>query len=475
MGRGGVFLILATLTLLSTSAAPTASLAANGKLPAEVMDALDRAGVPESAVGMYVYDLTDDEVVAEVAADKPFNPASVMKLITTYAALDMLGPAFTWKTDVRIDGPIVHGRLNGNLYFEGHGNPNLTLERFWLFLRELRSRGLREIGGNVYLDRSAFAIGVHDPGEFDGEPTRPYNVGADALLLNYKTFLLRFIPDESSGKVDILSEPHLDGFTILNNLALGKGRCDVWPRTPTQNAMTLAFTGVFPSGCGEKARYYSLLEPDAYFATVFRQLWQELGGSISGSVAAGRVPADAVLLASHESPSLAEVVRETNKFSNNVMARHLFLTLGIVRDYPLTNEKARDALQEWLENHDFNFTGLEVDNGSGLSRSSRLSPGELGKVLITAWRSPLMPEFVASLPLVAVDGTMRERLDDSPVAGHAHVKTGYLDDVRAIAGYVRDRYGHTLAIVLFINHERSRFASAAPDRFVEWVYFGAED
>ena len=360
------------------------------------------------------------------------------------------------------------------MYFRGHGDPKLTLERFWLFLRELRNRGVRDIDGNVYLDRSAFAIGSHDPAEFDGEPTRPYNVGADALLLNYKTVRLRFVPDEANRSIEILSEPALPSVRIINNLALGRGHCDYWPRTPTQDANTLAFTGVFPSGCGEKSRYYSLLDPDAYFSAVFRQLWAELGGTLSGSVQAGTVPRDAKLIATHESASLAEVVRETNKFSNNVMARHLFLTLGSEQGYPLTTPKARTVLNEWLTNRSFNFSGLKVDNGSGLSRSSRLSPRQLGNVLIEAWKSPLMPELVASLPLVAVDGTMKKRLDESPVAGQAHVKTGYLEGVRAIAGYVNNGQGQTLSVVFFVNHERSRYAGRALDALLEWVY-GASD
>lgn len=471
-------LALARLLALALAHAvfePIIAYAEEPKLPTEVADVLDSAGVPHSAVGIYVYDLKQDKVVVDVAGDNLFNPASVMKLITTFAALDMLGPAYTWKTDVLIDGPIVDGHLDGNLYFKGHGDPKLSLEQFWMLLRELRTRGLNNIGGNVYLDRSTFAIDRHDPGEFDSEPTRPYNVGADALLLNYKTFLLRFVPDEAAGKVAILAEPQLAGVNIINNLALGKRHCNDWPRTPTHSGTTLAFIGVFPLGCGEKARYYSLLEPDAYFAAVFGQLWTELGGTLAGTVQPGNVPIEASFLATHESASLAEVVRETNKFSNNVMARHLFLSLGIDQGYPLTNDKAQRALTKWLERHRLYFSGLEVDNGSGLSRKSRLSPRQLGEVLVAAWRSPLMPEFVASLPLVAVDGTMRQRLDDSPVAGHAHVKTGYLDDVRAVAGYIKDQRGRDLAVVFFMNHERSRFASVAPDKFIEWVYAGVQD
>jgi D-alanyl-D-alanine carboxypeptidase/D-alanyl-D-alanine-endopeptidase (penicillin-binding protein 4) len=458
-------LILSVSFLLASPLA-----AANTMLPAAVATALERAGVPNSAIGIHVHNLTTDETVLDIGGDTAFNPASVMKLITTYAALEVLGPAFTWRTEAWVDAPVVDGHLAGNLYFAGYGDPNLTLERFWLFLLELRNRGLRHIDGNVYLDRSAFALGKHDPAEFDDEPTRPYNVGADALLLNYKSFRLRFVPNEHAGKVDILAQPDLPNVTIINNLALAPGRCHVWPATPTHNGNTLAFAGVFPSGCGEKSRFYSLLEPDAYFSAVFRDLWDGLGGTLSGSVSSGAVPIDATLLASYQSPPLAEVVRNTNKSSNNVMARHLFLSLGHGRDYPLTTRKARDELTAWLNARHFDFSGLVVDNGSGLSRTSRLTARQLGQILMTAWQSPLMPELVASLPLVAVDGTMKRRLDESPVAGQAHIKTGYLDGVRAIAGYVNDSQGQTLSVVFMVNHERARHAAAALDALVEWAH-----
>lgn len=469
--RGQYPLTISAVLLLSACASLTATTA----VPAPVSRALERAGVPHEAVGIVVYNLSNDETIAEVAADTAFNPASTMKLITTYAALDILGPAFTWQTQAWIDGPLEDGYLDGNLYFRGSGDPALTLERFWLFLRELRARGLRDVGGNVYLDRSAFAYGDYDPALFDGEPMRPYNVGADALLLNYKTVLLRFIPDAEQGTVSIAAEPALPGMDIINNLALGYADCDVWPRTPTQSANTLAFTGVFPAGCGQKSRRYSLLEPDEYFSAVFTQLWSELGGSLAGSVKAGAVPDEASVLATHESVSLAEAVQQTNKFSNNVMARHLFLTLGTSEGYPLTPAKARRALNKWMASHDFGSAGLIVDNGAGLSRAARLTPQQLASVLVDAWHSPLMPELVSSLPLVAVDGTMRNRLETSSVAGRAHVKTGYLDEVRAIAGYVNNARGQTLVVVCFINHAYAQDAGPALDALLDWAYHAPDD
>jgi serine-type D-Ala-D-Ala carboxypeptidase/endopeptidase (penicillin-binding protein 4) len=444
-------------------------------LPEPVTEALAQAGVPRNAVGVYVYDLTRGRPVLEVAPDLALNPASVIKLVTTFAALDVLGPAYTWKTEVWLDAPVNESRLEGNLYIKGYGDPKLTLEAMWLLLRDVRSRGIGEIAGNVVLDRSHFAPAGHDPALFDNEPTRPYNVGPDALLLNYNAFRLRFIPDDQKRSVAIIAEPPLPQVSVVNHLILAPGFCEIWPEKPEISGTTLTFRGVFPSSCGEKVKHFTLLAPRDYFGSVFRQLWSELGGKLAGAISDGVVPPGAKLLAAYESPPLSELVRDINKFSLNVMARHVYLTLGSFEGPPLDPEKSDRALREWLASRKLSFPELVMDNGSGLSRNVRISARHLGELLIAAWKSPLMPEFVSSLPLVAVDGTMRKRMPGSPVAGQAHIKTGYLDGVRSIAGYTRDASGRALAVAFLINHPSARYAYDAQDALLEWLYGYSEE
>ncbi len=442
------------------------------RLPESMAEALAQAGVSESDVGVYVHDLASDREVLSFGADRALNPASTMKLLTTFAALELLGPAYTWKTEAWLDGTLDGDRLNGNLVLKGYGDPKFSMESLWLFLRDLRNRGMRDITGDLLLDRSFFAIDPHDPALFDNEPSRPYNVGADALLINYKSFRLQFVPDERKQTVGIFSEPALPQTLVVNNLRLGPGICDVWPERPGIYENTLTFSGVYPSGCGEKFRYFSLLSPNDYAATLFRQFWQQVGGNWSGSVHDAELPAMAKLFATWESPQLSEQVRNVNKFSVNVMARQIFLTLGARENPPATLEKSQRALREWLERRSLSFPELVVENGAGLSRSDRISPRHLGHLLIAAYRSPLMPEFMASLPLTAIDGTMKKRLGNSAVAGQAHVKTGYIEGVRALAGYTLDARGRMLAVALIINHVRARDTQAVQDALLEWVYAG---
>ncbi len=444
--------------------------------PATLRAALLAAGIPIESVGIYVQEIGASRPLLAWNADTPLNPASTMKLVTTLAALERLGPAYSWRTEVYADGPLRGDVLEGNLVLKGAGDPQLTLERFWLLLKDLRERGVREIGGDLIVDRSLFATEESDPGRFDNEPTRPYNVLPDALLVNYKSVRLRFIPQEDSGTVQIIVMPPLPQITIVNQLALGKGNCDFWPDRPqaAPEQARLVFTGVFPRGCGEKENSFSLLSPNQYLHALFVHLWRELGGTFSGNVREATVPASALLLASWQSPPVSEVIRAINKYSNNVMARHVFLTLGLIADAPpATTAKATSAVRAWLRAGDIDATGLVLENGSGLSRNERISARTLARILQRGWENPLMPEYLASLPIPGVDGTLKRRLGDSHAAGQGHVKSGYLDGVRAIAGYLHDRRGRWLIVVAMLNHPNAVTAQPFMDALLNWVWADA--
>ena len=450
---------------------------AHAQLPAPLAQALQAAGVPESAVGLYVQEVGAAKPLLALNAERGFNPASTMKLVTTYAALELLGPAFTWSTELYAGGPVQDGVLAGDLIVKGYGDPQLTLEEFWLMLRSLRARGVRDIRGDLVLDRSYFAAEAADPASFDNEPTRPYNTLPDALLVNFKAVRLSFVPDAQSRSVAILPEPDHPQISIVNNLVLDQAACGDWVEriraeaSGDDNAARLAIGGAYSAQCGEKERSYSLLGQRPYFGGLFRQLWKELGGSLQGEVRDGTPPAQARLLLGHASPPLAEVVRSINKFSNNVMARQLYLTLGAQQSAPpATTAKAEQAIRAWLAGKGLDMRELVLENGAGLSRIERISARGMGELLVAAYASPVMPELISSLPLIAVDGTLKRRLKDSAIAGRAHIKGGTLAGVRAIAGYLLARSGRMTVVVCLVNHARAAEARAFQDALLQWAY-----
>ena len=457
--------------LLTTLSAAHAT--SSNALPASLASALAQTGIPASEIGLYVKNLSQNREVLSYGADRALNPASAMKLVTTFAALELLGPAYKWKTEAWIDGRADGDHLVGNLILKGYGDPKFDLESVWLFLRDLRHRGIRTIDGDVVLDRSYFAIDAHDPALFDNEPARPYNVGADALLINAKSFRLQFVPNEARQSVDIFSEPPLPQILVVNKLTLTQGDCDSWPEKPAISDNVMTFTGAFPVQCGEKFRYFSLLSPNDYAQALIRQLWAQVGGTWTGRAREAALPGGARLFATWESPPLADIIRETNKQSVNVMARQIFLTLGAIDGAPGSLEKSRTVLNRWLDRRGLSFPELTIENGAGLSRGDRISARHLAQLLSAAYGSPLMSEFVSSLSITGVDGTMKKRLGTSPASGRSHVKTGYIEGVRAIAGYALDMNGDTMAVVLIVNHPDARATQAVQDTLLEWLHAGA--
>jgi len=443
------------------------------ELPLSMSNALRQARIPLRNVGVFVQAVDVNQPLLSHNALAAFSPASVMKLLTTDAALELLGPTYSWKTQAYIDGSLSNGVLNGDLSIKGSGDPKLVMENFWLFLRQIRAKGVREIHGNLVLDRSVFEETIYDPAQFDGDPQKPYNVGPDALLLNYKTLTLHFMPDAAGNQVNVSVDPPLAGYTITPPKLSQDSVCGDWKgklQADVEAAATV-FNGAYPVACGEQIWYLNPYRMSAtqYFAAVFRQMWTELGGSLSGQVVAATVAPSARLLAEWQSPVVPEVIRDINKYSNNVMARQLLLTIGAQSGAGNVAGGAH-AIAGWLAAKGIATDDVLIDNGAGLSRSERLAPTTLGQLLLAAYHSAVMPEFIASLPLVGYDGTMRHRLRGEPVAGQAHIKTGSLDEVRSVAGYVQAASGKMYVVVCLINHANAAAGQQAQDALLQWVF-----
>ncbi|MDP1653818.1 MAG: D-alanyl-D-alanine carboxypeptidase/D-alanyl-D-alanine-endopeptidase [Rhodocyclaceae bacterium] len=442
---------------------------ASEQLPSGVMQALKAAGIPSQAVGVVAQPIGSDKPALRHRGEASMNPASLMKLVTTFGALEILGPAHVWQTEALVEALPENGVLAGDLYLRGSGDPKLTYDRLWLLLRELRGRGLREIRGDLVLDRTAFAPTEHDPAAFDGKVLRPYNVGPDALLFNFATLHLRLVPPgETGATVRVLAEPLPAGFEVINRLqATDAKHCGEWRERLEARLLPgqVVLSGPFPRVCGEKPWHLAGLPNAVLLHGVFTRLWRELGGEFGGQVRERPAPAKAVVLAASESPALGELVRDINKFSNNVMARQVFLKLGAGE-----TAAADNAIRAWLAKKGLHFSELVLDNGSGLSRRERISADNLARLLAAAWASPVMPELVSSLPIAAIDGTVKKKFNGNGVAGQAHLKTGSLEGVRGIAGFLLDRAGRRHLVVFMVNHPNAAQAQPAFDALLEWLW-----
>ncbi|MFI4952428.1 MAG: D-alanyl-D-alanine carboxypeptidase/D-alanyl-D-alanine-endopeptidase, partial [Burkholderiales bacterium] len=369
-----------------------------------------------------------------------------------------------------------------DLVLKGYGDPKITLEQFQELIARLRATGLTRITGDLVVDRSYFAPAPHDPAAFDNEPLRPYNVGPDALLVNFKSVRFVFAPNAAGDAVEIRTEPALANVAVRGVPRLVAGECGDW-KTGLQaqfddrgDSADVRFDGDYATACGEREWFVALLDGPHYVLGAFTRMWADAGGSFDGMVREGSVPPGAKPIAILQSPPLYDAVRDINKLSNNVMARQLFLTLATTsRPPPATAANAVRAIDRWLARHSLRFPELVLDNGSGLSRRARISARSMARLLIAADASDVRDEYVSSLAVAATDGTVRKRFLADEVADQAFLKTGTLDGVRAIAGYVFDPAGRRFVVVCFVNHRNAARAQAPLDLLVQWVYDHGHD
>lgn len=425
-------------------------------LPLPVQSALNYRAVPDDALSIYVEEVESGDVVLSWNADEPRNPASVEKMVTTLVALDILGPSYRWKTEVSFLGSVTDGVLNGDIAIKGYGDPYLVTEKFWQLLREIRSAGINEINGNLLIDDSYFDVGDYDPAAFDREPLRAYNVAPNALLTNFKVVRYYFEPDAAAG-VQVRFDPALTNLDIVNRLKVSNGSCRGYQRgitiTPNEDVSQITFSGRFPNGCEVYAMDRTVLGHNEFTFGLFKSLWQESGGKFSGDWKKTIVDEELEPSLVFESLPLAEIIAKVNKNSNNVMAKQLLYTLGAEKLGPVGTEiKGRQVVREWLADHGVDITELNIANGAGLSRNSRMTARNLGDLLRYAYDSPFMPEYLSSLSLSGLDGTLSRRFRNSALTGQAHMKTGSMDHVSAVAGYFQAQSGKRYIVATILNH-----------------------
>jgi len=461
----------AACVLLMNGPSPAVEPAAPASpVPTAYLARIAGARIPADAAAVVIKPLDGGLLTWSANAGKPMNPASTMKLVTTYSALHLLGPAYTFRTEVLSEAPVLGEALRGDLYVRGGGDPKLVIEQLWLLANRLRGFGIREIRGDVVLDKTFFESLRHDPAEFDGEEGRAYNVGPDPVLVNFKSIAITFVPDPVSRVARVIVVPEVAGLRVPATVPAIEGGCGDWRgrlQADIHDPMNIRLRGVYPLACGERAIYLGALEHTNYFAAVFRALWERQGGVWNGRVREGVVTSAARLIAAQDSPPLAMLIRDINKFSNNVMTQQLYLTMGAAGGEPGNPARGGAAIRNLLSARGLDMPELVLENGCGLSRIERISAASLGNLLGDAWKSQWMPELMASLPISGVDGTMKAR---NVPSGVAHMKTGLLGDTRAVAGYVLAASGRRYVVVAIINHPNASRGTSAHDALIEWVY-----
>ncbi len=488
-------LFLASLWLASNLALAneTASLA----IPQTVASSLERNQIPKDAVSISVSEIEPGRP-GKYAAKKVLdwrggdlmNPASTMKLLTTLTGLDILGPQYRWRTNVYTDGVIRQGVLKGNIYLQGTGDPKLIPEELAKMMKELQGLGIQKIDGNLFFDRSAYAPSVMEHNTIDGESLRAYNVPPDPLLYAFRTLSFQIGKSRTADFIDISYTPPLSQLKVSNQMQLVDRPCDNWKNnirfnldpeviSNTDKSITAQFSGAFPSSCKGVNFNVVALDANTFLTQGFAAAWELSGGTWTQAPVGknGTVPLAARLLLQFEGIPLADDVLDINKYSNNVMARQLLLTLALEKmGKPATTANGELVIQSWLKQNGLDFQGLVIENGSGLSRNEAISANQMNQLLLTARNLPVADIFYNSLPIAGTDGTMRNRLMGQlrkflhlKKKPEARIKTGSLADVRSISGYVLSKSGKMYAVTSFINHPNAWRGLEAHDQLLSWL------
>ena len=466
-------------------------------IPKGIANSLERNQIPLDAVSISVIEIEPGRPGKQVAknllnwrANEAMNPASTMKVLTTLSSLDILGPQYRWRTNVYTDGVIRQGTLKGNIYLQGTGDPKLVPEELAKLMKDLQGLGIQKIDGNLFFDRSAYAPSAMETNTIDGESLRAYNVSPDPLLYAFRTLSFQLGKSRTADFIDVSYSPMLSQLKVVNQMQLVDKPCDNWKNnirfnldpensSNTDQAITAQFSGSFPSSC--KGVNYNVVALDAntFLTQGFAAAW-ELAGGIWAQAPIGKsgnVPLAARLLLQFEGINLGDDVLDINKYSNNVMARQLLLTLALEKmGKPATTANGDLVIQSWLKQNGMNFSGLVIENGSGLSRNETISANQMNQLLLTARNLPISEIFYNSLPIAGTDGTMRNRLMTQlrkflhlKKKPEARIKTGSLADVRAIAGYVMSKSGKLYAVTSFINHPNAWKGLEAHDQLLTWL------
>jgi serine-type D-Ala-D-Ala carboxypeptidase/endopeptidase (penicillin-binding protein 4) len=494
-------------------------------LPDNIQQLLLKHNIPADALAIRVESLQSRQVLFQLGQDRAIPPASTMKVLTAAAALDLLGPTFRTGVELRTSAAINRkpaaigegephtvldrtqsgaGLLKGDLYLRGLGHTDFDWEVLSKLLQALRNKGIHTLQGNVVIDRSYYEPARTDVGTppFDEAPEFRYNIIPDALMLNSNLLQFELESDQDSLNVEIV--PALDRVKIVNKMKLIERTCSAWEdgwKIPTIEKTRLGvieihLSGEFPKNCTINTNI-NVLDRADFAERLFRTLWRKLGGRMTGRVTEGVTPTGTRLVAEHKSRVLAEVLRDVLKRSDNPMTRMTFLTLGaeslanqrravtqgasaagtridktnLKMTSATTFERADRVMRDWLKNKGISDDGLVIENGSGLSRTEMIRPSQLASALRASYESKWRYEFMAAMPIAAIDGTIRGRFKNTPLSEQARLKTGTLKDVVALAGFVQNPLGEPRIVIVMLNHERAASNVGRPivDAIAQWA------
>lgn len=443
-------------------------------LPQVINEEIRKSGIAKKDISIYIKEAgKGGKVVASLNAHKTRIPASVIKVLTTYTSVLKLGFDYRWPTKFYTTGRLQNGVLQGDLLIKGFGDPTLNDKDLEKIVSTIRAEGIRQIRGDIVIDRSYFKIGNKDSSGFDEHLYSAYNAMPDAMMFNERLITVSVTPNKNKVHKKYADE----SYKVVNQLQPVNKPCKgkySWPGVridKSEVTPTVLLKGKISKRCGKRNISKVVTKPYKSFYYALKDRLKNEGVEVRGSLKLRKIPKHAALLYTHYSDILEEIVSETNKESNNLYARHLLLLLGAkLYGAPATMKKGRDAITYILGSRGALGEGtLRIDNGSGLSRTSKMNAKILARMLDDAY-DRYGSRWMETLSIAGVDGTIKRRFRNTVVKKRAWMKTGTLRRVKNIGGYVKNRAGKRYTVVILVNSQKARYRAAKlQDKIITWL------
>ncbi|HEY9128769.1 MAG TPA: D-alanyl-D-alanine carboxypeptidase/D-alanyl-D-alanine-endopeptidase [Sulfurovum sp.] len=443
-------------------------------LPGAINEQIRKSGIPQKDISIYIKEAgKNGRVIASLNPDASRTPASVIKVLSTYASLLKLGFDYRWPTKFYTTGKLKNGILHGDLFVKGFGDPTLNAGHLEEIISEIRAKGIRQIRGDIVIDRTYFQVGDQDNSGFDQYTYSAYNAMPDAMMFNERVVTVCVMPKENR-----VVKKHADeSYKVVNQLERVNAACKgpySWPRVKIDKSNvtpTVFLSGKISKHCGKRNICQVITKPYKSFYYALKDSLIKRGIAVKGGFKLQKIPSNAKELFTHYSDTLEEIISETAKESNNLYARHLMLYAGAkLYGGPATMQKGRDAIRYILDSRGALGKGvLKIDNGSGLSRTSKMSAKILADVYDHSYDN-YGKRWMDTLSIAGVDGTIKRRFRYSAVKKRAWMKTGTLKNVKNIGGYVQNRAGKLYTVVILVEGARARYyASKLQDDIITWL------
>jgi len=414
--------------------------------------------VPESKLSILLEDSESGERLININPNASRSPGSVAKLFTAFAALDLLGAGHQWKTDVFIEGKINDQGAVDHLVIRGGGDPSFSVEDLESLILKIRAKGIREIRDDIYFDLSFFRQRKKSTAQFDQSPLRPYNTMHSSLIVNSNRLDLLFNLNDETGKPDVTPLFLPAGVKIENNLSVGSGNCRDFRSQVTfdekfrNQTLTILINGVYPAQCKSLDHDLAITRTEHYFYGVFKKIWLDSGGIINGYYKKKNKSNKHVLIAEVFSDDLSSALKLMIKDSDNLTSRNIFLSLPKLSKRKELRNSRKILYQIMKENDvDWHFRNM-IDNGSGLSRETRIKAKSVMSLIQKIDQGAKFSSIKPMLPISGVDGTLKNIYQSKSLRGQLRLKTGTLNGVRCLAGFITTKSGKEYRFVFMHNN-----------------------